>query len=133
MGKRKAPEDIKVSPEEHLRLQSIGIQKGTTRNPNGRPPLPEILKTKLEAFGEEGADILFDMIRNSKNDMVRMKGIEMINSYILPKAVQRHEVDVTVTSFGDFLRTTNRRHNILEADFTEVQALQAPDNSDTNA
>lgn len=106
-------------------LQKNKFKPGQCGNAKGRPPIPAILKTKFEDFAEEGADILFDLIRNSPNDMVKIKGIEMISSYIMPKAAQHVQVDVQVTHTADIMADAARARQALQGQIIEAKVIEA--------
>ncbi|MDQ1183145.1 hypothetical protein [Agrobacterium larrymoorei] len=113
-----------LSEAQKATLERKKFRPGQTGNANGRPAMPVILKTRFEDFAEEGADILFDLIRNSKNDMVKIKGIEMIAAYIMPKAAQRVEVDVQVTHMADIQADAARARKALEAQIIDAEVIE---------
>jgi hypothetical protein len=124
---RKPKRDI--PDEQRERLKRIGYQPGTSGNPAGRPLEDDALKGKIRQKLPRMIDRLEEIAENGNNESSVVKAIEIMMSYVLPKAATKHEVDVQVTSFGDFLIQANKRHEaishqspvqVIEAEFEQV-------------
>lgn len=120
-----------VSEKQREHLKRIGCQPGETRNPKGRPTEDAALKAHIRQKLPELIDRLEHIAMNGKNEASSVKAIETMLSYILSKATTKHEVDVNVTTFGDFLVQVNQRHQleqqetvtVIEATFDDHNAL----------
>jgi hypothetical protein len=124
-SRRKKPEDLKVTPEQHAHLMRIGTQAGQpSRNPKGKPPIPELLKQRAADMSEDALDQIYDMMKTSSNEMVRFRCGEYILSLNVSKAAQEQKIDMSVThSFGDLLARINAERNIIDASPSDIQVI----------
>jgi hypothetical protein len=114
-----------ISDEQRERLKRIGAKKGEVRNPKGRPPKDEALKITIEGMTDDIVQRLYQIAMDGNNEASSVKAIETLMSYRYTKAATKHEVDVQVATFGDFLIAANQRHAalaepVIDAEFVPV-------------
>ena len=120
MARRKKDQPLKVDEKQHERLKAIGFQPGQSGNPKGRPPLPAEVKEAMASWSLEAIQVLVNVMQSSDNDAAKVKAATYILGPFVSKAPQQIDVDVQVTSFGDFLIQANNRHKKLAKNQTEV-------------
>lgn len=120
-----------VSDERRERLKAQSPwQKGKSGNPKGRPAIPQEVKDALATHSLEAVLVRVDLMRNSTNEMVKLKATDGFIDPFVGKAVQRQEIDVKVTHIADFIAsiTSDLDDDVIEAE--EVEALPAPEDED---
>lgn len=127
MAKRKNDKEIKVSPEKHEQLKKQGFQKGISGNPMGRTPIPQEVKDALASYSMEAVEIKRDLMRNSPNEMVRLRAADSFIDPFVSKAAQKVDVDVQVTHIADILADAARARNVLQGTIIDEKAIAAPD------
>ena len=120
-----------LSEKQRENLKRHGFKPGQSGNPKGRQVEDEVLKARIRQKLPELIDRLETIAYEGKNEASAVKAIETMLSYVLSKATTKHEVDVTVTSFGDFLIETNKRHaeigkgpapaQVVEAEYEQIE------------
>jgi hypothetical protein len=116
-----------MTEEKRNRLAAQGFQPGVSGNPKGRTPEPAVFKMRLAEFlDQEGLEKLFDVVRTSDNPMAVIKGIEFAAKYVLPPMPKQIDVDVTVSSIGDFLATVAKRRDeiVIEATSEDIMVVK---------
>jgi hypothetical protein len=120
---------LKVSPERHEHLKRIGTQPGQpSRNPAGRPPREEALKTRIADMSEEIVDRLKEIVMNGKNEASVVKAGETLLSYVLTKATTKHEHEHKheMAGLDDFLLRMNQKHKAIEGHVIEATPIEQP-------
>lgn len=82
----------------------MGLKKGTTNNPNGRPvgvpnKLTGDLREKIQSILNDNIDRVQDDL-NSLDAKDRLQVIEKLLSYVLPK-LQAQSIDIDFTNMTD--------------------------------
>jgi hypothetical protein len=74
------------------------IQPGEVRNPGGRPKVPEDVKEALRALVPSAVETLGELIRNGKDEKVRLQASETVLNRCYgtpPKAPEDREADAS--------------------------------------
>lgn len=117
--------DVKVNEDKHEHLKAIGTQKGKpSRNPKGRPCEDEALKGQIRRKLPDLIDRLEEIAYEGKNEASVVKAIDIMVSYVMPKAATKVEHEVT-HNFGDFLSRVNKRRGVDVIDVTPIEVIDA--------
>lgn len=125
--------DYRKSPENIERLKAQGFQKGH-KHFGGRKPIPAVLKQRLGDMADDAADVLYDLMRNSEKDAVRLAAVQLIISPFVSKAARKIEVSHE-HSVSDLLRSVNDQlagHKSAMIDVTPVDEEDDDDDTDHN-
>lgn len=126
-SRTKKPEELKVTPEQHAHLIAIAPKKGgPSRNPKGRPAIPQEVKDLMATYSLEAVEVRAWLMRNSTNEMVRLKAAEGMTAPFVSNAAQESKLDVNVNvGVADFLARVNRRRaNVIEAKPEDVTVIE---------
>ncbi|MDA5241143.1 hypothetical protein EXN32_21955 [Agrobacterium tumefaciens] len=121
-------QDHRRSPENLERLKAQGFQPGHPHH-GGRKPVPAILKQRLGDMADDAADVLFDLMKNSEKDAVRLAAVQLIISPFVSKAARKIEVSHE-HSVSDLLRSVNDRLAGHKSAMIDVTPVEEEDNDD---
>ncbi|WVT74007.1 DUF5681 domain-containing protein [Sinorhizobium chiapasense] len=122
---KKEKDELKVDADTHERLKKQGFQKGKSGNPKGRPAIPQEVKDALAEYSLEAVAIKRDLMRNSPNEMVRLKAADSFIDPFVSKAAQKVDVDVQVTThMADILADAARARVALRGPVIEAKAIE---------
>ncbi|NTF34263.1 hypothetical protein [Rhizobium skierniewicense] len=106
-----------------------GFQKGKSGNPAGRPPVPEEVREAFLGRSLEAVAVVYDLMMNSPNDMVRLKASEKFTDPFVSKAPSKHDHEVVVTHSDLLTRLAQARGITLEVTEYEEIEQSKPDNT----
>lgn len=116
------------TPEKLADLKKKGWQKGQSGNPKGKPPMPQEVKDKMAKYSPEAIEVIYDLMLNSENDMVRLKAAEVFKNVMVSNAAQKVDVEVKHNMVSEFLAGVDRYRTQLAApnvgipaEFTEIE------------
>lgn len=111
-------------------LKKNQFPKGKSGNEKGRPPVAEELKISAAYMSPDSLKTLEYLRDHGKNEMVRLKAAELILSFNLSKAAQKHEVsgEVLHNHTSDLMAKAARAREIIEGQVIEVKPLPVPGN-----
>ncbi len=125
--------DFRKSPENLERLKAQGFQPGHPHY-GGRKPVPAILKKRLGDMADDAADVLYDLMKNSEKDAVRLAAVQLIISPFVSKAARKIEVSHE-HSVSDLLRSVNDQlagHKSAMIDVTPFDEEDDDDDAEDN-